>query len=511
MEKRYLLLAILLALLLLFACSREEDFSYLSTLVDNDNLSTSDIQASSSSKLTSDSEVVASGLFDWNGYTGYSLDGKSYNFLYADGRDLRWEEIVLQIANSYLSPYSGHPYLSERMVVHRVLSEDYFNSNTSEPVILLNKSKQESFIHSVNELILNIHDMTDAEVIFCLAKIIIEINESHTTLQIPTLNVFPLAFRVMYYNGHYGIYCSSAPKEYADLIGCRLLSVNEVEINEVLERLSPYSRSFDEHSKIVDLVYNSILINWEALQIVGVVGKNDLTLTLEFEDENGSKVKVSVDKMGYTDFMDLFYSNNKASIYDKYPKPYYRSRDEELWYEMFDDATIYVRISTFMVDMKAFSLRLKEYVENKELISRLILDLRDNGGGYSEDLIYIIIRNLDSDNIYILTNSQSKSASLVLAQAVRRYCKNVLVLGSYGWHTNFLGSPAFKYIANVPRYKEFTYSLPNSAVQTSENTELFSESTELFTPNVFLYDEYGDFIEGKDTFLEWIKSNDLVN
>lgn len=108
--------------------------------------------------------------------------------------------------------------------------------------------------------------------------------------------------------------------------------------------------------------------------------------------------------------------------------------------------------------------------------------------------------------IFILTNSNTASAAIESAQAIRRYCPNVTVVGSYGWHTNFLGNPKIKLITNVPGYEKFEYSLPEGAFQASANTDSFSENAELFTPDVFLYFEYEDFIEGKDTFLEWIKN-----
>ncbi len=505
MKRCSLLVIVILTSLLLFACSSANEPQQQSSENSISATQGNAISTTQDNAIATTQEISISATA-WNGYTGYSDNKKNYQFLHSYGRNHRWEEIIVQIADSYLSPYSGHPFLSDRDVLYLILDEEYGIADMTKNINVFNENKQKIFISNIDALISSIGAMTDTEIMFSLAKTIFEMCESHTTIGIPLLNTYPLAFMVLHNNSQPRIYCSAAPKEHSDLTGCELVSINQVPIAKVLELFSPYSHSFDEHSMVTDLVYNTFLNNWEALQMLGIIGIEDETVEIELEDAYGKRIKASFEKVSSYDFMAWYNSNNKASIYDKYPKQYHRSRSEKLWYEMIDDHTLYLRISTFDLDMGMFPYNVKNFVKETEGITTLILDLRDNGGGYAEHAIYKSIRDMNLNKIFVLTNSSTQSASITSAQALRRFCQNVTVIGSYGWHTNFLGSPRRKLVTDVPGYKQFEYILPHSAVKTSASTDSFSKNAELFTPDVFLYYEYKDFIEGKDTFLEWIKN-----
>ncbi len=504
MKRCSLLVIVILTSLLLFACSSANEPQQQSSENSISATQGNAISTTQDNAIATTQEISISATA-WNGYTGYSDNKKNYQFLHSDGRDRRWEEIIVQLADSYLSPYSGHPFLSDRDVFYRILDEEYGIADLTKN--LFNENMQRMFISDIDALIPSISAMTDTEIMFSLAKTIHKICESHTTIGIPLLNTYPLSFRVLHNNSQPRIYCSAAPKEHSDLTGCELVSINQVPIAKVLELFSPYSHSFDEHSMVEHIVCNAYLENWEALQMFGIIGEEDTTVEIEFEDAYGPRIKASFEKISSADYWEWFNSNNKASIYDKYPKQYYRSRSEKLWYEMIDDHTLYLRISSFYLNMGMFPYNVKNFVKETEGITTLILDLRDNFGGYSEPAMYNSIRDMNLDKVFVLTNGMfTFSASIDLAQALRRFCQNVTVIGSYGWHTNFLGNPQRKLVTNVPGYEQFEYVLPRSANKTSASTDSFSENAELFTPDVFLYYEYKDFIEGKDTFLEWIKN-----
>ncbi len=441
---------------------------------------------------------------DWPRYTGYSNNREDHDYLYSEGRNRRWEEIVLEFADSFVSPYGGHPYLSDREVPRAITDENF--RIIMDEVNLFDEEKQRIFIDKINNIISDIYKMTDTEVIFSLVRTVHEIKESHTLVaDIPILNSYPLTFRTMYNNGAMNIYCSSAKKEHSDLVGCRLISVNGIGIAEVMERLSPYTHAADEISAVSQAVYN-ILCSWEALQLIDVVSDSDIAIEFELEDLSGKLIKTKVEKMDYASFMEFYNSDEKVSIYDKFGKPYYRSRSEMFWCDILDDNILYIRISTFREKFATFLIKIKECAEDIGEVSKIVLDLRNNAGGHMNFSLLDYLRNIGAEKIFVLTNEMSQSASLVKAQLLRHYCPNAVIVGTYGWHTNFLCDPRTKEIKNVPTYGTFTYIIPHAASQTSLTTDLFSRNTELFTPDVFLYFEFDDFIEGRDTLLEWVKN-----
>ncbi len=440
----------------------------------------------------------------WTGYAGYSNHRKDYIYLYSEGRNRRWEEIVLEFADSFVSPYGGHPYLSDREVQRRIIDENF--NISMDAVNLFNEEKRKIFIERTNNVISDIYKMTDTEVIFSLVRTVHEIKESHTLVaDIPILNSYPLTFRTMYNNGTMDIYCSYAQKEHSDLVGCRLISINGTGIAEVLERLSPYIHAAEKISAISQAVYN-FLHNWEALQLIGVVSDSDTTIEFELEDLSGKLITAVVEKIDKASFTEFYNSDEKVSIYDKFGKPYYRSRSEMYWCDILDDNILYIRISTFREKFATFLIKIKERAEDIGEGSKIILDLRDNGGGHTHLNLFNCLRDIGAEKVFILTNEMSQSASLVAAQLLRRYYPNVVVVGSYGWHTNFLSNIEVVKIENIPTYGTFTYFIPHVASQTSATTDLFSRSTELFTPDVVMYYEFDDFIEGRDTLMEWVKN-----
>lgn len=104
--------------------------------------------------------------------------------------------------------------------------------------------------------------MTDMEIAFSLRRIIAKINESHTRLLYLTRYAYPLRFRALRRDGKNHIYCTVAPREHSNLLGCKLISINGYGMSELAERLASYSDAPDDADPVSNILHNGLLYEY---------------------------------------------------------------------------------------------------------------------------------------------------------------------------------------------------------------------------------------------------------
>lgn len=191
----------------------------------------------------------------------------------------------------------------------------------------------------------------------------------------------------------------------------------------------------DSYAEKAGLLAGDVLYEVEGEKVAG----KDLSEVLALiKGEEGSKVKIKVARSGEKDYLEFSVTRGKIE-------------EETVLYEMLDDGIGYVQITGFEeVTPKQFSAALEQL--QKDGMTKLLLDLRDNGGGLLQSAVDMLDTLLpkgllvytedskdegekyyaqDDDQVNlpmaVLVNGNSASASEVFSGALQDKKKAVLV------------------------------------------------------------------------------------
>ena len=125
-------------------------------------------------------------------------------------------------------------------------------------------------------------------------------------------------------------------------------------------------------------------------EIVAGVSITNTSVRDRLMGEKGTKVNVSVKRKGYSEFLDFTITRDKIPIY---------SLDAAY---MVDKNTGYIRLNRFSSTTTREFLSALENLK-KEKVKNLILDLRDNGGGYLQEAIFLADHFFDTRKLLVYT------------------------------------------------------------------------------------------------------------
>lgn len=437
---------------------------------------------------------------DWKGYKGYTYPTR-YVYRYSDERNRHWEDIVLKFANDFLNPARGYVYFLDREDAHA-----HIGSNIAYTNVLKNafdKERYQYFIPHVENLISQIHEKSDLELGYAIVSIINGLSESHTTCSPILTKSYCLDFITLANHGTNKIYCLSAQKENKDLLGNELVAINDIRIEEVLDRLIPYARGYDDQSRRTALTKltsaSPLLYSWDLLEMLGIVEGGVATFT--FSDANGIQKNVSISAVTLEEHGEFYTSQESPYLYPEEPF-LMDSVEEQIWYKQLDNDIVYIRILSFrdLEENNPKYVELLDYLSEKRKANKIILDLRDNRGGHRNifQKLFVALREFDAPQKYIFVDTLTNSASIVMSYLLRNHLEEpFLIVGTPCWNTNFAYNPEV-HEADIPNFGKLEYRIPKGAYYLSEDGGLLQ-------PDVPLNWEYEDYINGRDTLLEWVK------
>ncbi|MDO4753846.1 MAG: hypothetical protein Q4A41_02460 [Bacillota bacterium] len=450
-----------------------------------------------------------------------------YAFRYTEGsRERIWEEDVVEFANTLLSPYDGHIYLTDREFV--ISTFEITRNIKPQSMNKFNPEKQRRFLSFINHILREIPRRDDEFISYMIQEAISGIGDVHTGIMFKQRKEsYPFHFEILEdAAGNLGVYCTATIQEYEGALGKKLLSVNHLDLDEIVRRFERIRAYENEHLHESD-IFTRGQLKYGILKYLDIVDAEEAV----FAFEDGTEIRaLPVEQNIKTPDKD---SDGAAPLQIvELWKDADRITDEKgdtlaYWYRiMEEDKIIYARIKSFRyfpeyeIEMEELSTNgayLKWDEEHQNIFEfleelarqciekgadyKLVFDLRFNPGGYPFPDLKSLRRFREAGNqIYIFIDEGSASCSCFAAYGIDEFVPNTVIVGSPSAQpVNFpLGHfPRMKF--RLAELSYFRYS--NKFIYLDGNN-----TDDAILPDVMMYQRYDDFIRHIDTFYEWVKN-----
>ena len=353
---------------------------------------------------------------------------------------------------------------------------------------------EKNFNNSILALQKKIPDLDNYQIVMEIAKIVAAIGDAHTMVVLPRQKRLP----VECYCFQEGVFITAALVDGTDLLHQQLVAIDGLPIATVIERftgiISHENQSFLLSQLPGYLVCADILFGLAIAEHI-----DHIMLTIADRNQGQRDVPVSTLKYEEWERCEKVQATDQAPLYRKNQQQYY-------WRE-FDSARklLYVNynhcknMATCTVD--TFSRQLKQAIKRKANIERLVIDLRNNGGGNSELFQGFLqwLRTFDRLNqpgrLFVIVGRDTFSSALLNTYYLKINTKAI-----------FLGEPT----GGKPNcYGEVQYlSLHHSGLYIRYSTKYYDlvDDDDLlsFMPDIPFAVTFADYLANIDPCLEWI-------
>jgi len=308
---------------------------------------------------------------------------------------------------------------------------------------------------------------------------------------------------------------------YESLIGSKLTSINNMAVEEVIDRLNSIITSDNDIGRMNSLPM--YIINMGYLRGLGIIDSPD-SARLGFLREDGKGIGVtlrSVTKKGDSEWFKRSFKGPGDTPYTvpfRDEVPYFMSvmvdHYENYRFDLFKESRTLIMQLNQMVDQpgrpfKTFRDEFWAYFEKEsEAFDQFVLDLRHNTGGNGQlaiDFAREIIRHEDDlcgKDFVVITGRQTYSAAVILASQLRAYTQAIFVGEPMGGPLH-LWSTALQ-LGQVPG-GNFEFHVSSMEF----NLGLPAGKEYMFPPQIPVVATAREFLSGRDVVLDYILSHDL--
>lgn len=308
-----------------------------------------------------------------------------------------------------------------------------------------------AFDAEVEKLYKAMPGMKDHERVAGLARIVALFKYGHTDIG---WRQSPVKYHVAPVNFYWfsdGMYVEGADKEYATIVGAKLVKVEGVPVQKALEAIKPLVPvENDQYFKGYGLDFLTIP---EALHAQGVAKELKTTITYTFEKDGKTFEKNVTAKDAFRMPRTYgFVSKGPGwiTVRDTTATPHYlKNLDKNYYYEYLPESkTVYVRQSQVLDDktesIAAFYKRVFEFIEKND-VDKLVLDVRLNGGGNNyknKPIVTGIIENKKINKpgkLFVIIGRRTFSACQNLVNELSNYTNAFFVGEPTAENINFYG------------------------------------------------------------------------
>ncbi|MDD2617513.1 MAG: hypothetical protein PHT87_01795 [Bacteroidales bacterium] len=369
------------------------------------------------------------------------------------------------------------------------------------------KTKTE-FLAALEAIKAQADSISDLAVAIRLNQVIAGMGDSHTNMHYASLVDRKAVLPIQLYWFRDGLYVLRTTKEYSGLLEKKILAVNGVPVQTVIDSLSTLITTDNEAS--VKSKIPSLIPIVEVLVYFGFA--DGLTVELQMEDSTGmsSFHKLSPSEVNkeniinvLPDSLPLCYQNQKTFFWDIYQPEqglYYiqynvcRSREAEMKYGS------PARAAT-LPSFEEFENRVFETL-NRQPVEKLLVDIRFNTDGSSpqgtafvEKLAPYLNKHPET-KLYVVLGRNTFSSAIINAMDFKRLTEAVFLGESTSGKPNHFGEVK-------------SLQLPTSGILVNYSTKYFTRTKEdlkTLEPDVWLEPTFRDYIRGIDPVYEWVLS-----
>jgi hypothetical protein len=316
---------------------------------------------------------------------------------------------------------------------------------------LFKKISAKDFDANVAQFHKEIPNLETHEIVVGFAKIVASFQYGHTSLAYwsspVTLHQLPLKL----YEFTDGVYITGIHQDYQDIVGGKVIAIEETPIQEVFKAIYPTIPVENEYYFKAYGISDALIP--EVLHAQGITKelKNELTLTLEINGKTIQKTIKAVEKNRFPlQYGEVNPNSNWVSARDQSQSPLYLSQLDKNYFFIYrtDSKTLYVRYSQVLDDtsekVHSFFKRVFDTVDTHE-IDKFILDVRLNGGGNNfnnKQVVKGIIQRTKIDQkgkLFVITGRRTFSAAQNLINELDNYTEATFVGEPSSENINFFG------------------------------------------------------------------------
>ena len=274
---------------------------------------------------------------------------EGYTYYHESERDRKWEEDIITLAELYVTQ---HPWLVND-TTNQICMESYASTISRAWVNQYIPEKYDIFLSGINQLIPRIPEYNDNIIQWELQRVFASLGDCHAAVFPNVDETFPLRFFFFHCEDGMSIVTVSAPTALNHLLYTQLTAINSIPIEEILERMRPYSSFPLEEGFLYEAVCEvnatPLLIQPYLLQTIGILDVDSLTADFTFLTDSGEFITetitaISSEELDSVDFID-------HSIVNQLQYSFSTWNEENLWMEYLEEKrTLYVRIYSFRDD-----------------------------------------------------------------------------------------------------------------------------------------------------------------
>jgi hypothetical protein len=359
------------------------------------------------------------------------------------------------------------------------------------------KISQTEFHTKLEKLEESIPELEDDEIKVELMKVLASVGDSHTQMILHSARIFPVKF----YCFKEGIHVIYTTKDYQAILHQKLIGVEDMDVEAAIQRLSSVT-AYENQSQLKHRLPN-LLFRTDILYGLHIIQDKEKARFV-FADRNQKRTERTIFSMSVKE------NPEPIGLPHNRPLPLYmRNANKFFWVEYLDkEQTLYFKYNACRnmsgLTVQKFTEDLLEFMESHPIL-RLVVDLRNNGGGNSNLLMPFITRLKERKQInqkgrlYVVVGRQTFSSAVLNALAFQNVTEAVFVGEPTGGKPNHFGEVK-------------GFMLKNSKIGIQYSTKYFThskEDTSSFNPDVLIEPSIRDYLEYRDPVLEYILDHEL--
>jgi hypothetical protein len=359
--------------------------------------------------------------------------------------------------------------------------------------------KREQFHTSICTLKRQVEAMDIYAIVMEIARIVASLGDAHTSVALPRNNRLPLAC----YWFEEGLFVTAALPEYGELLHHKMVAIDGIPIHSVINRLTEIVSH--ENRSFLMAQLPDYLICTDILFGLGIA-RDVKSITITLEDRANQQRDIIIPTIKYEEWGPAALPE-KVGATDKLPL-YRKNQDKYYWSEFNPGKKLLYINYNHCKDMptdtvREFSRQLITTVKNNAAIQKMVIDLRNNGGGNSELFKGFLtwLSTFDRLNrpgcLFVIVGRDTFSSALL----------NTFYL-KLNTHAVFLGEPTG---GKPNHYGEVKYlSLDSSGLYIRYSTKYYQfaddDALPSFLPDRTFAVTFEDYSQYIDPCLDWIYS-----
>lgn len=386
------------------------------------------------------------------------------------------------------------PFSNSRIERNQIWEQDLIYIKENLPEIhdnLYAKVTQQEFQDKIDELTAKLGQLSDEEIIVELSRILALVGDEYTLLSYWGDYSFPLRFWM--FDGE--VYIIGTDKSHGELLYGRVLQIDGVEIEAVLEQAT----AIISHENETQLQMSQAEMLWQVDLLYGlgiIKDKSGAEFVVETKDGDVELCLIPSVYGGQHDLDNLLLSQIIGSSYQRWYDFHFFPEQNAMYFEFNVSADLMGEESFASLNDRMFDAMEQQPPE------KMIIDLRSNSGGYwmaATPFLERFTEYLESYpklRVYVLTGKNSGLTATRAADQIMRIAPNAVSVGE----------PTGGMLDSCNVIYSFQLSSRDDiwVVYTTKDTEYDVSGKEgSFVPDVIIEATLKDYQDGNDTVLRY--------